>query len=46
MRELGAKKNLIRVWREMEKKVSDLYDLVCLAEKEGDSSLSKEINMG
>lgn len=46
MRELGAKKNLIRVWRELEKKVSDLYDLVCLAEEEGDSSLSEEINMG
>ena len=46
MQELGAKKNLIRVWRELEKKVSDLYDLVCLAEEEGDSSLSEEINMG
>jgi peptide chain release factor 2 len=46
MRELGKRKNLIRVWRELEKKVSDLYDLVCLAEEEGDSSLSEEINMG
>ena len=46
MRELGEKKNLIRVWRELEKKASDLYDLVCLAEEEGDSSLSEEINMG
>lgn len=46
MRELGEKKNLIRVWRELEKKASDLYDLVCLAEEEGDSSLSEEINVG
>jgi peptide chain release factor 2 len=46
MQELGKRKNLIRPWRELEKKVSDLYDLVCLAEEEGDSSLSEEINMG
>ena len=46
MRELGKRKNLIRPWRELEKKASDLYDLVCLAEEEGDSSLSEEINMG
>jgi len=46
MRELGKRKNLIRPWRELEKKASDLYELVCLAEEEGDSSLSEEINMG
>ena len=44
MRELGKRKNLIRPWRELEKKASDLYGLVCLAEEEGDSSLSEEIN--
>jgi len=44
MRELGKRKNLIRPWRELEKKASDLYELVCLAEEEGDSSLSEEIN--
>jgi len=46
MRELGKRKNLIRPWRELEKKASDLYELVCLAEEEGDSSLSEEINTG
>jgi len=46
MQELGKRKNLIRPWRELEKKASDLYDLVCLAEEEGDSSLSEEINTG
>ena len=44
MRGLGARKNLIRPWCELEKKASDLYQLVCLAEEEGDSSLSEEIN--
>jgi len=44
MRELGKRKNLIRPWRELGKKASDLYELVCLAEEEGDSSLSEEIN--
>jgi len=46
MRELGKRKNLIRPWRELEKKASDLYELVCLAEEEGDSSLSEEIDTG
>jgi peptide chain release factor 2 len=43
MRELGNKKNLIHTWRELEKKASDLYELICVTE-EG-SSLAEEINL-
>ena len=43
MRQLGAKKNLVNVWREMERKVAELHDMAILAVEEGDYSLKEEI---
>jgi hypothetical protein len=36
MRQLGGKKNLVNSWRELEKKVADLHDMIALAIEEGD----------
>jgi len=43
MRQLGAKKNLVNVWRELESKVVTLRDMSILAIEEGDYSLREEI---
>ena len=45
MRKLGSSRNLVRPWRELEKNVSDLYELVCLAEEGKDASLEGEISL-
>jgi len=43
MRQLSGKKDLVDVWRRLEKEVSDLYDVAILALKEDDDSLRAEI---
>jgi peptide chain release factor 2 len=43
MRRLRVKKNLVDVWRGLEKEVNDLYDVAVLAIGEGDDSLKAEI---
>ncbi len=43
MRQLSGKKDLVDVWRRLEKEVSDLYDVTILALKEDDDSLRAEI---
>ena len=43
MRQLGAKKNLVNTWREMERKIAELHDMATLAIEEGDYSLEEEI---
>ena len=45
MRELRGKKNLVNVWRGLEKKAVDLREMVVLAIGEGDSSLKEEIQL-
>jgi len=45
MRKLGMKKNLVAGWRDMEKKVSDLYEVASLAVEEDDYSLEEEIQI-
>ena len=43
MRRLGAKKNLVNAWRELEKNVVDLREMIVLAIEEEDHSLEEEI---
>jgi peptide chain release factor 2 len=43
MRRLGVKKNLVSAWRELEKKVVDLREMIVLAIEEEDHSLEEEI---
>jgi len=43
MRRLGAKKNLVNAWRELEKNVVDLREMIVLAMEEEDHSLEEEI---
>ncbi len=45
MRQLAVKKNLVDVWRELEKKAGDLQDMIVLAMGEDDSSLKEELQM-
>jgi len=45
MRELRGKKNLVNVWRELEKKTADLREMIVLAIGEEDSSLKEEIQL-
>jgi len=45
MRELRGKKNLVNVWRELEKKAADLQEMTVLAIEEGDYSLKEEIQL-
>jgi peptide chain release factor 2 len=45
MRELRGKKNLVNVWRELEKKAADLQEMIVLAIGEGDYSLKEEIQL-
>ena len=43
MRELRGKKNLVNTWRELEKKATDLLEMVVLAIEEEDYSLKAEL---
>jgi peptide chain release factor 2 len=43
MRKLSGKKNLVNAWRELEKKVTDLREMIVLAIEEEDYSLKDEI---
>jgi peptide chain release factor 2 len=43
MRRLGVKKNLVNAWRELEKNVIDLREMIVLAIEEEDHSLEEEI---
>jgi peptide chain release factor 2 len=43
MRRLGVKKNLVNAWRELEKGVVDLREMIALAIEEKDHSLEEEI---
>jgi peptide chain release factor 2 len=43
MRRLGVKKNLVNSWRELEKNVVDLREMIVLAIEEEDHSLEEEI---
>jgi len=43
MRQLGAAKDVVQTWRELEKQVTELRDMVTLAIKEDDLSLQREI---
>lgn len=43
MRQLGAKRDLVRTWRGLEREVADLYDMAVLAIEEGDRSLGEEV---
>jgi len=43
MRHLGVKKNLVNPWRELEKNVVDLREMIVLAVEEEDQSLEEEI---
>jgi len=43
MRKLSGKKNLVNAWRELEKKVTDLREIIVLAIEEEDYSLKDEI---
>jgi len=45
MRELRGKKNLVNVWRELEKKAADLQEMIILAIEEEDYSLKEEIQL-
>jgi len=45
MRQLGGKKNLVNVWRELEKKAADLQEMIVLAIGEEDYSLKEEIQL-
>jgi peptide chain release factor 2 len=45
MRELRRKKNLVNVWRELEKKAADLQEMIVLAIGEEDYSLKEEIQL-
>ncbi len=46
MRQLGAKKNLVNTWRELESKTAELHDMATLAMEAGDYSLKEEIQRG
>jgi peptide chain release factor 2 len=43
MQQLAAKKNLVDTWRELEKKASDLHEMIELAIAEDDDTLAEEI---
>jgi peptide chain release factor 2 len=43
MRELRSKKNLVNAWRELEKKATDLQEMIVLAIEEEDYSLKEEL---
>jgi len=43
MRQLATRKNLVNSWRELERKVAELYSMAALAVEEGDYSLKEEI---
>lgn len=45
MRRLGVEKNLVNVWRELEKKAADLHEMIVLAIGEEDYSLKEEIKL-
>jgi len=45
MRRLGVEKNLVNAWRELEKKVADLQEMIVLAIDEEDYSLREEIQL-
>jgi peptide chain release factor 2 len=45
MRELRGKKNLVNVWRGLEKKATDLQEMIALAIEEEDYSLKVEIQL-
>ena len=45
MRQLRVKKNLVNAWRDLEKKVSDLQEMIVLAIGVGDDSLKEEIQL-
>jgi peptide chain release factor 2 len=45
MRELRGQKNLVNVWRGLEKKAADLLEMIVLAIGEGDYSLKEEIQL-
>jgi peptide chain release factor 2 len=44
MRQLSGKKNLVNAWRGLEKKATDLREMIALAIGEGDYSLKEEIH--
>jgi peptide chain release factor 2 len=43
MRQLGASKNLVQTWRQLEKRVTELLDMTTLAIEENDQSIQEEI---
>jgi peptide chain release factor 2 len=45
MRRLGVKKNLVNAWRELEKKATDLQEMIVLAIEEEDYSIKEEIQL-
>ncbi len=45
MRELRSKKNLVNTWRELEKKATDLQEMIVLAIEEENYSLKEEIQL-
>jgi len=45
MRRLGVERNLVNVWRELEKKAADLQEMIVLAIGEEDYSLKEEIQL-
>jgi peptide chain release factor 2 len=45
MRELSAKKSLVRAWRDLEKEVAELEQMILLAIKENDYSMEEEIKL-
>jgi len=45
MRQLRVKKNLVGAWRELEKKATDLQEVIVMATEEDDYSLKEEIQL-
>jgi peptide chain release factor 2 len=43
MRQLGATKNVVQTWRQLEKKAGELFDMATLAIEENEQSLREEI---
>jgi len=43
MRQLGAAKDVVQIWRQLEKEVTELNDMITLAIEENDPSLQEEI---
>jgi peptide chain release factor 2 len=43
MRQLGASKNIVQTWRQLEKRVTELLDMTTLAIEENDQSIREEI---